>query len=118
MGESQPTNNTRKRTEEQIVKLGEKLLEQKVNLEETEILVTGFENTTRKVQLLKVTEAYHIFKELIVYYGITQLLAVIEKEKISSFDQLLKSTGKAVRNEWINIGGQLNSQTGYQCVDP
>jgi len=107
VGESQQTNNTRKRTEEQLVKLGEKLLDQKVNLEETEILVTGFENTTRKVQLLKVTEAYHIFKELIVYYGITQLLAVIEKEKISAFDQLLKSTGKAIRNEWINIGGQL-----------
>lgn len=116
VGESDPTNKAKKRTEEQIVKLGEKLLEQKVNLEEREILVKGFENTDRKVQLLKVTEAYHIFKELIVYYGITQLIAVIEKEKISSFDQLLKSTGKAVRNEWINIGGQLTPKPAINVL--
>lgn len=107
VGESQQKKNTKKRTDEQAVKLGEKLLEQKINLEETEILVTGFENTFRKVQLLKVTEAYHVFKELIVYYGVTQLIDVIEKEKITSFDQLVKSAGKPVRNEWINIGGQL-----------
>jgi hypothetical protein len=107
VGESQQKNNTKKRTDEQAVKLGEKLLEQKIDLEETEILVTGFENTSRKVQLLKVTEAYHIFKELIVFYGVTQLIDVIEKEKISSFDQLQKLAGKSVRNEWINIGGQL-----------
>ncbi|MEP7372447.1 MAG: DUF4954 family protein [Chitinophagaceae bacterium] len=107
VGESQQKNNTKKRTEEQSVKLGEKLLEQKANLEGTEIVVTDFENTPRKVQLLKVTEAYHIFKELIVYYGITQLIALIEKEKISSFDQLIKSTGKVTRTEWVNIGGQL-----------
>ena len=107
VGENQLKANTKKGTEEQAVRLGEKLLEQKVNLDKAEILVTGFENTDRKVQLLKVTEAYHIFKELIVYYGITQLMAFIEKEKIGSFDQLIKSTNKAVRNEWINIGGQL-----------
>jgi hypothetical protein len=101
VGESQPKSNIKKRTKEQSVKLGEKLLEQKANLEETEILVAGFENTSRKVQLLKVTEAYHI------YYGITQLIIFIEKEKISSFDQLLKSAAKAVRHEWMNLGGQL-----------
>jgi hypothetical protein len=44
---------------------------------------------------------------LIVYYGITQLLPFIEKENISSFDQLVKLIGKPVRSEWVNIGGQL-----------
>ena len=69
-GENRLRNTGKKGTEEQAVKLGEKLLEQKENLEDTEILITGIENTSRKVQLVKVTEAYHLFKELIVYYGI------------------------------------------------
>ena len=107
VGESQQKKNAPKRTEEQLVKMGEKLLEQRENLEETEILVTGFENTSRKVQLIKVTEAYHLYKEMIIYYGISQLLPFIEKEKIGSFDRLVKSFGKAVRSEWVNIGGQL-----------
>lgn len=107
VGESQQKNNGKKISEEQLLKSGEKLLEQKTNLEQQEILVSGIENTSRKVQLVKVTEAYHLFKELIVYYGITQLLAFIDNEKIGSFDQLLKITGKPVRNEWMNIGSQL-----------
>jgi len=107
VGESQQNKNATKRTEEQSIKMGEKLLEQKENLDETEILVTGFENTSRKVQLIKVTEAYHLFKEMIIYYGISQLLPFIEREKISSVDQLVKSLGKVVRSEWVNIGGQL-----------
>src|SRR5687768_15288241 len=71
VGENRQKNTDKKITEEQILKSGEKLLEQKTNLEQQEILVTGIENTSRKVQLVKVTEAYHLFKELIVYYGIT-----------------------------------------------
>ena len=107
VGESQQNNTAKSRTEEQILKLGEKLLEQKENLEQLEILATGLENTSRKVQLVKVTEAYHLFKELIVYYGVIQLLTFIEQEKIESFDQLIKLMDKPVRNEFMNIGGQL-----------
>ena len=107
VGESQQNNTAKSRTGEQILKLGEKLLEQKENLEQLEILATGLENTSRKVQLVKVTEAYHLFKELIVYYGVIQLLTFIEQEKIESFDQLIKLMDKPVRNEFMNIGGQL-----------
>jgi len=107
VGESQQKKSGKKISEEQILKLGSTLLEQNTNLDEEEILITGLENTTRKVQLIKVAEAYRLFKELIVYYGITQLLSFIEKENIDSFDKLVKSMGKPIRSEWTNIGGQL-----------
>lgn len=103
VGNSQKKNLT----EEQAIKLGEKLLEQKVDLRQTEILAEGMENTNRKVQLIKVTEAYHLFKELIVYYGMSQLIAFIEKENTGSFDEVIRQLGKAKREEWLNIGGQL-----------
>jgi len=107
VGESQQKKSGKKISEEQILKLGSTLLEQNTNLDEQEILITGLENTMRKVQLVKVVEAYRIFKELIVYYGITQLLSFVEKENIDSFDKLVKSIGKPIRSEWRNIGGQL-----------
>ena len=106
VGESKNTGR-RKLTEEQSIRLGEKLLEKKEDLEETPILAEGIENNSRKVQLVKVTEAYHIFKELIVYYGIAQLIPLIEKEEISSVEQLKRLLAITPRSEWLNIGGQL-----------
>lgn len=91
----------------QAIKAGEKLLEEKADLSTTEIIVDGIENSHRKVQLVKVTEAYHLFKELIVYYGISQLMRFIEEQKIDSFDELTKTIGKSERTEWKNLGGQL-----------
>ncbi|MFC0772759.1 DUF4954 family protein [Terrimonas alba] len=98
---------TKKISGEQAVQSGEKLLEQKKNLSKLEILIDGVENTSRKVQLVKVTEAYHLFKELIIYYGITQLVNWIEAENINSFDDLANSIGKPDRATWLNIGSQL-----------
>jgi len=101
--------STRKKnsTEKQALALGEKLLKKGTGLGKTEIFVQGMENSQRKVQLIKVPEAYGLFKELIVYYGVSQLIAFIGKEKIGSFEILLKKAGKADRQEWMNIGGQL-----------
>ena len=110
VGEAGQKKIGEKFSEEEIVNFGLLLLEQKSDLSKDEILISGFENTSRKVQLIKVTEAYHLFKELIIYYGITQLLTGIEKEKINSLDQLIKIMGKPIRSEWTNIGGQLVPQ--------
>jgi len=116
VGESQQKKSGKKLSEEQLLKLGSTLLEQNTNLDDQEILITGLENSSRKVQLVKVTEAYHLYKELIVYYGITQLLIFIEKEKINSIDLLIKSLGKTVRSEWTNIGGQLISNPALNTL--
>jgi hypothetical protein len=43
-------------------------------IDELEILADEFENAGRKVQLTKVQQAYLIFKELVIYYGVNQLL--------------------------------------------
>jgi hypothetical protein len=57
--------------------------------------------------LVKVDEATRIFKELIVYYGISELVDFIERDRINSYEELVKRIGKFVRKEWINMGGQL-----------
>ena len=110
VGESKNTGG-KKLKEQKAIKLGEQLLEQRENLESTEILIRGVENDSRKVVLIKVAEAYHIYKELIVYYGITQLVPLIEKDRIGSLEQLKKSLNAGPRDEWLNIGGQLTPKS-------
>jgi hypothetical protein len=101
-------------TEQEAVKLGKHLLltgNQK-ELNELNITVKGFENSKRTVRLLKTPQAYHLFRELIRYYGSTQLLSLLQEKKctqISEISTLIPARNK--RNEWINLGGQLVPQT-------
>ncbi len=69
---------------------------------------TGFENSQRKTQIIKVNEAIKLFKELITYYGVIQLYNHQLKNKFVSFDELKKTfPARIQRSEWKNIGGQL-----------
>lgn len=104
--------------EKDLLKTGELLLNKNIpGAEELEILATGFENSQRKVELIKVPEAHRLFSELIVYYGITELMHFIEQKNISSWQQLLKVLpGKPVRNAWKNIGGQLMPESSVKTL--
>jgi hypothetical protein len=100
------------------IRHGEKLLDQDLIPDNAEIWGTGMENCDRKTQLVKLPRAYRLFKELITYYGTSQLVQFILKENISSFADLVPALGQPVRNtslrsaerrrsKWMNIGGQL-----------
>jgi len=95
--------------EKQTIAVGEKLLNDKDPIiEDLEIVAEGFENSDRPVQLIKVTQAYTIFKELIIYYGTNQLLQLIWRKKISSWESLFTIIPfRARRTGWQNVGGQL-----------
>ena len=87
------------------------------NLDDRPIFATGFENSNRPVQLLKAKEAYGIFKKLIVYYGISQLLQHIQALEIKTFPELLKSLPQQPqRTAWLNLGGQLVPQPDVQSL--
>ncbi len=68
----------------------------------------GLENSDRKTQIIRVPETIGLFKDLIRYYGVTQLFNHINKNKFSSFDEMKKTLQtKIERSVWLNIGGQL-----------
>jgi hypothetical protein len=68
----------------------------------------GFENKTRKTEIIKVPKAISLFKELIQYYGVQELFQHIQRNKFADFDELKKTlSAKIHRSEWINVGGQL-----------
>jgi hypothetical protein len=80
-----------------------------------EYFVTGFENSNRKVQIVKLPLALKLFKELIIYYGTTQLLAYIKRNSFTSLHEIKKSLPtKIQRTQWLNIGGQLMTTTDIE----
>jgi hypothetical protein len=77
-------------------------------LEELEVVATGIENTKRKTLIVKAAKAYNLYKELITYYGYSQLIQFIQSHSFKSLkDAIHILPAKLKRKEWINVGGQL-----------
>ena len=77
-----------------------------------EYFTKGLENSDRKIQIIKLPQALELFKELITFYGTTQLFNYIKKNNFTSFDKIKKSLStKIQRTQWLNIGGQLITTT-------
>ncbi len=75
----------------------------------------GWENSSRKIAVIKVPQSISIFKELVQYYGVMELLKHVQQNKFTGFDELKKTiSAKIQRSEWLNIGGQLIQQTAIE----
>ncbi len=110
--------HNKKIPEKEWSRIGRNLLENKAaEVSKLEILAEGFENTKRKTQLVKVPEAYRLFKELITFYGTTQLIRFIERRKLSSWRDISQALpAKATRKKWRNIGAQLIPENDVQAL--
>jgi hypothetical protein len=91
------------------VKTGYKLLEKQDDVVEgLEVVAEGFENSNRKVVLLKVRQAYIAYVEMVRYYAVGELVAAMkhqpELDPVSFVNQL---SVNAKRESWVNVGGQL-----------
>lgn len=104
-----------KLSKEEAINIGKPLLLSGNKLvDDLEILASGFENSKRKVIILKVRVAYVLFRELIRYYGTTHLLSLIHEHKVRSIEDLKKTLPtKNSRSQWVNIGGQLITSTEH-----
>lgn len=109
---------TKSFSKEENIKKGKVLLaEQNKIIDELEIIATGFENSKRKTVLVKVKQAYLLFKEMIHFYGTTQLIEFIKQNKFKSFSEVIAAIpNKLKREEWLNIGGQLMTAATVQSL--
>ncbi|MBS1973470.1 MAG: DUF4954 family protein, partial [Bacteroidetes bacterium] len=74
---------------------GKKNLHSKKTIAETEIPPGIFENSKRKTRLIRVSKAYHVFKEMIMYYASAQIAHFFGA---ASFDNLHEAMGKLNAN--------------------
>lgn len=72
-----------------------------------QIHATNIENSSRKVQLLKVHRSYPLFRELINLYAVRNILSYIEQNPGHYFNALRAIVETAERGPWHNVGGQL-----------
>ncbi|MFT3947688.1 MAG: DUF4954 family protein [Agriterribacter sp.] len=91
------------------IKTGKKLLESNDPVVETlEISGEGFENSDRKILIIKVPQAYRIFLDLVSYYTMGLVISYIQSNNTSSFTTLKKKLSFTTKmKDWLNVGGQL-----------
>jgi hypothetical protein len=110
---------TRKKlTAKEIILAGENLLEEKNSVvNKLDIVAEGFENSRRETKLVKVLQAYGIFKELVTYYGICQIIDFILAHEIKTWEKLWPSLPvRARRTPWVNLGSQLLPQNSVDSL--
>jgi hypothetical protein len=93
----------------ELQSIGRNLLRSRNPIVKTlEILAPGFENSNRKVRLIKVMESYPLFEEIIGYYATSMLVTAILNNKYKTFAEMQSELPEtSVPEEWVNIGGQL-----------
>jgi hypothetical protein len=68
----------------------------------------GYENSSRKVRIIKLLKAYAIFNELIRHYAIERILSHLISVQYRSLAEFQESLPENKEPEsWINVGGQL-----------
>lgn len=94
---------------DQTIAKGRELLEDPMTtLDEIELIGAGFENSKRKVKILRLSKAYGIFKKLVAYYAATELINYTGRNTIESLAALKDQLpAKPSLTAWENVGGQL-----------
>jgi hypothetical protein len=95
--------------DDELLKIGRQLLKgRKEVLNKLEICAEDFECSKRKVLLVKAPQAHHLFEELIIFYGVNQLMDHVEQKNISAVAEIQELLAAIpARDKWQNIGGQL-----------
>ena len=94
-----------------------KILEPLKTDESGRAVVTGWENSKRTTELLKIPQAILIYKELIRYFGTMEILQYFINNKLADFASLKKLLSATVqRSEWLNVGGQLIKKTAVENI--
>ncbi len=108
--------NKKKTSDEELLALGAGVLKNSPDrADELEILAEGWENSDRKVKLVKVSAAYSLFRELIAYHAAKQLLAYIQSHPVKNFEELMQALPASTPfRPWINAGGQLIRESELQ----
>ncbi len=78
-----------------------------IDLSGKEIVLEGAENSRRKVVLIKVREAYEMYRRMVIYYAATQIKAYFGEHSFASFQSVYGEQMPVKRAEFENVGGQL-----------
>ncbi|HLA60518.1 MAG TPA: hypothetical protein VK622_17210, partial [Puia sp.] len=112
--ESQRSNSTS--SDDALRTMGKTLLENKDEaFTSISFFAEEFENSSRKVRVIKLVKGYSIFRELIIHYAIEQIMLHTTNGQfngLSDFQQSLPEN--KIPESWINAGGQLIKKSSFE----
>jgi hypothetical protein len=95
--------------------LGRQLLSREPQtVSQLSVLLTGVENSSREVKLLKVEQSYDLFQRLIVFHAVSQLMEIWIDKPAKGFLAFRDRFKKASGGNWRNISGQLMPESAVQ----
>jgi len=101
-----------------LERAGKRLLEsQDPVLDQLQILGEDIEHSTRPVRILKIGQAFRIFKELVSYYAATQVLDLLREggpKQLLNWQRSLPA--RLLLFPWVNAGGQLIPQSALDTL--
>jgi Domain of unknown function (DUF4954) len=104
--------------EASLKKTGRALLEKnEPDFSSISFFAEGFENSQRKVRIIKLTRSYALFNELVIYYAINQILRYTKINgygRLPDFQKDLPETG--LPETWVNAGGQLIKKSSLDTL--
>ena len=104
-------------TDKEAVKLAQKYLnESNPVVHELKVYGEGFENSKRKVEIIKAAKAWKVYKRMIVFYAIKEIhKALEEKGTIESIVSKIPAK-TTLLSAWENVGGQLMTGEDMQSI--
>jgi NDP-sugar pyrophosphorylase family protein len=103
------SNDAYEITDDECILKGKQLLQEKNTIiDELEVIATGFENSKRKTIIVKAQRAYDAYTDMILHYGLLNLIEWMEKSKTDDIENIFEVMSELKRcSNWLNIGGQL-----------
>lgn len=93
------------------------LLKKDPVLDELEIIADDFENAKRKTVIIKIQKAYDIFREMILFYGVINLVEFQQQKNFTDVADLIKALpSNKKRSSWVNVGGQLITASDLELM--
>jgi len=112
--ESQRSNSTS--SDDALRTMGKTLLENKDEaFTSISFFAEEFENSSRKVRVIKLVKGYSIFRELIVHYAVEQIMLQTNSGQFDGLSAFQESLPENKNPEsWINAGGQLIKKSSFE----
>lgn len=99
---------TQKYSGDELVQFGRKTLtDSKARIDLLEILGEGLERSRRKAVILKTHEAYHAYGDMLLYYGVKNLVDYFTAHPTKTLATLNSEFPAEREKDWENLGGQL-----------
>lgn len=94
------------------------LAEATMSAPDMDVTARGLENSKRGTVIVQAFEGYHAYGDMLLHYGVTQLIEYLQFHGGGTADDLAEALSETAERDWVNLGGQImpSSET-YRLIE-